>query len=111
MRRLPILQCPSVGDHLRFYSEPCTRGACSNWREGQCTAVTETEEAYSVVMDQYPDPGECPMASQCRWHVQAVENGQTKCLVRRLGELCEHQGGEWNTFAMAPAEEWIVEKS
>ena len=106
IRRLTVLQCPSVGDALQFVHEPCTREACTFWA-GHCTAAVDTEQAYGKLLDHYSDPGACTLASQCRWHVQAVEHGQTKCLVRRLGEICEHQGGDWNTFEMAPPEEWV----
>jgi hypothetical protein len=48
----------------------------------------------------------CALAERCRWHVDAVSRGLDHCVVRRLGEICEHQGGQWNTFDMAPPEEW-----
>jgi hypothetical protein len=35
------------------------------------------------------------------WNLTAVARGDVGCVVRRLGMLCEHQGGEWNTFQMA----------
>lgn len=108
MKKLTVIQCPSVSDGSnKFSHEACNREACVQW-EGFCTAATETEQAYAKLLDQYPDPGECPMAPRCRWHLQAVEHGQTKCLVRRLGEICEHQGGDWVTFDMAPPEDWVT---
>jgi hypothetical protein len=104
--RLTVIQCPSVDQAMTFKHEPCTREACTFWK-GHCTAATDTEEAYAAVLDRDPDPGDCPLAPSCRWHVQAVQHGQTKCVVRRLGMICEHQGGDWNTFEMAEPEEWL----
>lgn len=93
--------------NLQLTHEPCTHKACVFWKQDRCSAAIDTEEAYAAVLDRDPDPGDCSLAPSCRWHVQAVNNGQTKCVVRRLGMLCEHQGGDWNTFGMASPEEWL----
>ncbi len=106
-KRLSVIQCPSVDNDMVFTHEPCTGRACTLWA-GACSAANDTARTYKALLDHYPDPGECPLAANCRWHIQAVTQGQTKCLVRRLGELCEHQGGLWSTFDMAPPEEWAV---
>lgn len=108
MKRLPVIQCPSLEDDMVFKHENCTQKACALWDDGRCTAADDTQEAYAALLDRFPDPGACPLAERCRWHLQAVEQGDSKCLVRRLGELCEHQGGEWNTFEMAPPDEWVL---
>lgn len=104
LKRLPVaLQCPSVGDESLFEHTDCSGKACSWWKNG-CSARVETEEAY-LVHETVLAP-ECPLALRCRWHTDAVAEGKTGCVVRRLGMLCEHQGGEWNTFQMAPPDEW-----
>lgn len=51
-------------------------------------------------------PPPCPLADSCRWNIDAIAAGKPACGVRMLGLICEHQGGEWNTFEMAPFEEW-----
>lgn len=51
---------------------------------------------------------ECPSAAQCRWNIDALKRGEPGCFVRRLGVLCEHQGGElavFNTFMGADVDD------
>lgn len=45
----------------------------------------------------------CALEKTCTWNVDAIERGEPGCVVRRLGLLCEHQGGEWNTWDMMDA--------
>jgi hypothetical protein len=111
-RRLPLaIQCPSVDDpnrrfEERFGHEPCLGSKCALW-SGRCEAADETEASYGAILGRFGMAPECPLANRCRWHIQAVRDGKPGCAVRRLGELCQHQGGDWNTFEMAPAEEWL----
>jgi hypothetical protein len=106
MKTLPLaIQCPSVGsatDELEHVD--CSGNACTWWKNGGCSARVETEEVFLVKETKLA--AECPLASRCRWHIDAVAEGKVGCVIRRLGMLCEHQGGEWNTFQMAPPEEW-----
>lgn len=85
---------------FRLVSEPCTRAACTWWKDGDCTAQRTVVEEYGRFMDVDPVAAQCPKAEACTWHRHGP------CAVRRLGMLCEHVGGEWNTFQMAPASEW-----
>jgi len=107
VKKLPTaIQCPSVGaGSLSLSHEACDGSACAWWEDG-CGARVLTENQYSAFLDKKPLAPDCPIASMCRWHVEAVASGLQACLVRRLGMLCEHQGGEWNTFEMAAPEEW-----
>jgi hypothetical protein len=98
-RRLPLV-CPSVGSVAEMISEPCTRAACDWWKNGRCSAHTSVVEEYAHYLDKIPLAPACPKASACTWHRSGP------CAVRRLGMLCEHEGGEWNTWQMAPAAEW-----
>ena len=103
-RRLPItIQCPSVSESFELAHEPCSGAACSWWENG-CSARRTVESEY--LQHETTLAPECPLAPRCRWHLDALAGGQVGCVVRRLGMLCEHQGGEWNTFEMAPASEW-----
>jgi hypothetical protein len=108
-RRLPLL-CPSNHDpHLpygqQFHHEKCTRKACFYWKNNQCSAGNE-------LMDWHEEEGNfanrtnkklpnCPISSVCTWNVSAVARGEPGCVVRRLGLLCEHQGGDWATWEVA----------
>lgn len=98
-RHLPLV-CPSNEGpkSLGLTSEPCTRAACTWWKDG-CTAGAQTTKDYARwFKGELPA---CPIAEQCTWNVDAVKRGEPGCAPRRLGLLCEHQGGEWNTFDMA----------
>lgn len=97
------IQCPSVCEGATFTREPCRMSACSWWKDG-CTAQETERKRYAVVPPQPPAPP-CPIAAQCRWHLDAAKNGLL-CLPRSVGTLCEHVGGEWNTFDMADPSEW-----
>jgi hypothetical protein len=81
--------------------------ACTWWKEGHCTARTETflggEKVLAKPVAILPH---CALAATCRWQDDARKEGKPGCEVRMLGMVCEHQGGEWNTFLMAPWEEW-----
>jgi hypothetical protein len=108
MRKLHVLQCPSVERGVaEFYHEPCMTDACTWWK-GHCTARLEVLDTYKEHFEALAPP--CRLAPACRWHVEALAAGEPGCPPRRLGMLCEHQGGEWNTFEMAPPEEWRVQE-
>lgn len=105
VRSLPVaIQCPSVGAaSTQLEHEDCSGSECP-WWEGGCTARTQTEADYLIHETTLAQ--ECPLATRCRWHIEAMREGHVGCVVRRLGMLCEHQGGEWNTFQMADPDEW-----
>jgi hypothetical protein len=96
--------CPSVSDGAaRFTRAVCEEKACLWWQRG-CSAQEIERKRYSIVPPQSLAPP-CPKAAACRWHSDAAKLG-LPCLPRQLGMLCEHVGGEWNTFDMAEPEEW-----
>ncbi len=107
-RRLPLL-CPSnAGGGKGFHMKPCEEAPCAWWAEGACSASLDLEKDYEHRMlplrtDRTMPP--CKRTEQCRWHIEAVNRGHMACPPRRLGEVCEHQGGEWNTFDMMPADD------
>jgi hypothetical protein len=108
MRRL-VLLCPSVEDFSRrqpFTTAPCEESRCTFWACG-CTAGLEIAELYAVHLDKHPLP-DCHKArpNVCRWHSDAMNRKDPGCPVRRLGMVCAHAGGEWETFQMVPPEEW-----
>lgn len=103
-RALPVF-CPSVSDGAGVFTrEPCAVEACT-WWAGRCTAADAVLTSYAPAVGRYPVPA-CPKKVTCRWHTQAMAEGLPACPPRRLGETCEHVGGQWNTFDMAPVEEW-----
>jgi hypothetical protein len=111
-RHLTVFQCPSVGGLDVFYHEGCTK--CQVWwKSGACSAQQATAEVYSAHLDRHGAPPPCALSDRCRWHLDAVRASSGVCVVRRLGEVCEHQGGIWNTFDVAPPDEWdeALEKS
>jgi hypothetical protein len=104
-RRLPLL-CASNSDGVSsFYIEPCAGRACHEYdrKREACRAGTETAEIFSRWFTKERDAAlpTCPAAEQCAWNVAALKIGTPGCVPRRLGMICEHQGGEWNTFEMA----------
>lgn len=96
--------CPSVADGTTFTTEPCQREACIWWKNGGCSAQKTERKRYAIVPPQ-PTAPPCPKAKACRWHLDAQKLGKP-CLPRSLGMLCEHAGGEWNTFDMADPKDW-----
>ena len=93
------------GNPLGFHMEPCTGAKCSWWEQGGCTAGTNVSNDYRRWFKPDSEVPPCPVAAQCMWNVQALKRGEPACGVRRLGLLCEHQGGIWNTFDMAPPDD------
>lgn len=111
-RKLPIV-CPSVDDPAkdleeRFTYEACGHKKCVFWK-GRCEAEIELAEEYAEHTSRRQQKGlempVCDLAPRCRWHVQSLKEGRAGCVPRQLGMLCQHQGGEWMTFDMAPADE------
>jgi len=81
--------------------------SCTYWKKSACSARLEIrEDAARLLAVPVPEIPRCPIAATCRWDVEAKRDGHRACEVRLLGMLCEHQGGEWNTFDMAPFDEW-----
>ena len=97
MKRLPIM-CPSnLGSwDDGLYAEPCTTRTCM-WWDGSCSAARQVEADLAPKRDRRRPPA-CALADRCRWHLDAVRRGLSTCVPRRLGLLCQHQGGTWNTF-------------
>ena len=88
------IQCPSVQEGFGpLKHEPCSRAACT-WWDGRCTAVD------TVPRGRLRRRLACPMADRCRW---AKESPRGVCPPMTHGELCEHQGGTFNTFDYEPA--------
>ena len=106
VRRLPLL-CASV---LSSYEKgletyPCEGKSCVFWREGDCGAGLDMADEYRRWFKPDSEIPPCPIADSCRWNQGALKRGEPACGVRRLGLLCEHQGGVWNTFDMAPPDD------
>lgn len=109
-RKLKVL-CPSVtGPGCTLATRVCVLTACSWWKNNECHAGPDTAQLYAKFLDREPLPplSACAIAFQCRWHLDALKRGEIACPPRRLGMLCEHQGGEWNTFEIAPPEDWEI---
>lgn len=88
------LQCPSVVEGAsRFVHENCQTAACHWWAK-RCTAADTIPVA--ELMRGRPRKKQlfCALASRCRWMVQAVDG---LCPPMKMGEVCEHQGGTYNT--------------
>jgi hypothetical protein len=104
VKREKTMFCPSVSDGAAtFTTSKCERSACIWWKNG-CSAQKTERKRYAVVPPQ-PVAPPCPKAAHCRWHNDAAKLG-LPCLPRSLGMLCEHAGGEWNTFDMADPKDW-----
>lgn len=82
------IQCPSVGSVAMLTHEPCARAACSWWSD-RCTA------ADTIPVGRLHRRKRCGLAKECRWSLQAQDG---ICPPMKLGEICEHQGGTFNTF-------------
>lgn len=41
------------------------------------------------------------MTTNNAWNITALREGHTACFPRRTGDVCEHQGGEFNAFDYA----------
>lgn len=83
------VQCPSVEiPEVGFVHEPCTMRQCV-WWEDRCTA------ADTIPVGNLTRRKRCALAKSCRWMQQATDG---LCPPMKLGEVCEHQGGTYNTF-------------
>lgn len=110
--------CPSnLGgeDGFTLYTTPCEGKTCVWWGRQStgivgCTAGEKEGNDYARWFNAKRDASmpECPSAAQCRWNIDALKRGEPGCFVRRLGVLCEHQGGElavFNTFMGADVDD------
>jgi len=94
-RGLPLL-CASNEDTKRgFHASGCRGRACDAGHE-----LAEMHAGNFTPARDAALPA-CPIADRCAWDVGARDRGEPGCTVRRLGMLCEHQGGEWSTWMMA----------
>jgi hypothetical protein len=85
----PKVECPSVQvPDVGFIHEPCTRARCTWWNE-RCTAKD------TVPIGRLRRRIKCALASRCRW---ALESSRGICPPMTHGTVCEHQGGDFNTF-------------
>lgn len=85
------VQCPSVSIGVStFTHEPCTMNKCV-WWDGRCSA------ADTVPVGRLRRRKRCGLVMSCRWMLQAKDG---LCPPMRLGEICEHQGGTFNTFML-----------
>ena len=101
MRSLPLL-CASVLDGHVLRTEPCSGAACGWWRGGGCSAHAATEATLAEWLGYTTGPlPPCPIAERCTWNITALREGHTACFPRRTGDVCEHQGGEFNAFDYA----------
>jgi hypothetical protein len=91
-RRLLVkIQCPSVAiGAAMFTHEPCTSRACTWWDKEKdlCSAAS------TIPVGRLKRRKKCDLAPVCRWALQSP-NGV--CPPMKLGEVCEHQGGTFNT--------------
>ncbi len=86
------LHCPSVSvGSFGLQHEPCERAACSWWSDHHCSA------AETIPIGRLTKKLRCELAPRCRWMAQAKDG---LCPPMRLGEVCEHQGGTFNTFML-----------
>jgi|SRR5271166_338663 len=112
-RRLVLLCASNSAGPGSFYTEPCTRSACHSFDKTTktCKAGTETAEVFEKWFTTARDKSlpECPISRQCMWDLTARARGEVGCVVRRLNMLCEHQGGDWNTWDMADPDDpvWV----
>lgn len=93
----PSVQCPSVGSAMAMTHEPCVRAACT-WWEG---AADRCSAADTIPVGRLRRRRTCDLASTCRWMLQSADG---LCPPMRLGEICEHQGGTFNTFMLEEGE-------
>jgi hypothetical protein len=115
MRKLPLI-CASneggmdaQGNPIGFHTTPCEGKSCYWHQDGACSAGAAVTRDYGKWVKPETVLPSCPLADRCAWNVEAVKRGEPACGVRRLGMICEHQGGDWNTFQMADpndAEAW-----
>jgi len=104
VHKLPVL-CASILASFEqgLQTGPCEGKTCVFWQSasGECGAGTGMADDYRRWFKPDSEIPSCPIADRCRWNIGAVNRGEPACGVRRLGMLCEHQGGDWNTFEMA----------
>lgn len=109
MKKLPLLCASNEGGYdeqdqpLGFHTTPCTGKKCTWFEKGACSAGTKLSDEYRRWFKPDSEIPPCPIAERCTWNVEAVARNEPACGVRRLGMICEHQGGEWNTWQMAEA--------
>ncbi|HET9063755.1 MAG TPA: hypothetical protein VFO62_10740 [Candidatus Binatia bacterium] len=87
------IHCPSIGSVTEFTHEPCARAGCSWWSD-RCTA------ADTIPVGRLRRRKPCGLATRCRWALQVADG---VCPPMKLGEICEHQGGAFNTFMLEGA--------
>lgn len=85
------IQCPSVAIGVSVFThEPCSSRACTWWDR----VSDRCEAADTVPVGKLRRRKPCTLAAHCRWALQ----GGGICPPMKLGEICEHQGGTFNTF-------------
>jgi hypothetical protein len=87
-------QCPSVVEGAGVFThEDCQTTQCY-WWEKRCTAVDTIPVATLMHNRQRKKRLDCALASHCRWMLQSIDG---LCPPMKMGEVCEHQGGTYNT--------------
>jgi hypothetical protein len=84
------IQCPSVGGVTQLTHEPCTQ--CHAWWGKLAKRCTAPE---TIPVGNLTKKIHCPLARVCRWAIQSPDG---VCVPMTYGTLCEHQGGDFNTF-------------
>lgn len=87
-------QCPSVvvGASV-FTHENCQTKGCPWWQK-RCTAADTIPVAELMRNRPRKRRLACALAPRCRWMLQALDG---LCPPMKMGEICEHQGGTYNT--------------
>ena len=86
------MECPSVqisSAEGGFVHEPCAASKCHWWENKKCSAVS------TVPVGNLTKKLKCALAPRCRWAHQSIGG---VCPPMTHGTLCEHQGGDFNTF-------------
>lgn len=87
-------QCPSVVDGVSvFLHEDCETTTCAWWAK-RCTAADTIPVSELMRGRLRKKRLACALAPRCRWMQQAVDG---LCPPMKMGEICEHQGGTFNT--------------
>lgn len=87
-------QCPSVMEGAAIFThEDCQPRVCTWWAK-RCTAADTIPVAELMRGRPRKRKLNCALAPRCRWMLQATDG---LCPPMKMGEICEHQGGTYNT--------------
>lgn len=92
--------CPSLLEGGVLRTDDCNGPDCAWWAASAgCTAQASTEEVVGKFTPAAVMP-DCGIESSCMWGVQAAAVGLPGCLPRRMGDTCQHRGGDFNAFEL-----------